>query len=517
MKAAIYVRLSEEDRDKKRRGNDSESIQNQKKLLLQYALEQGFEVVGIYSDDDYKGSDRSRPAWNRLLNDAAGRKFTVILSKTQARFTREIEASEKYLHGLFPQWGIRFIGVADNADTANKGNKKARQINGLVNEWYLEDMSDSIKAVFDAKRKEGLHIGSFALYGYKKDPESKGRLLVDDEAAAIVREIFRLFADGMGKDAIARRLNARGVPNPTEYKRLTGIKYKTPTRTLGTVWKYFAISNLLANEMYIGHMIQGRYGSVSYKTGVNKPRPKAEWYRVEDTHPPIVDRELWNRVQERLRLKARPFGNGALGLFAGKVFCTHCGYAMRTQVNRSVRYLKCGQKHTAKEACVGSFIRVSVLEQAVVAELNALLDKYLDEDAVARKITIDHDGDGRMAALVRGLSEGRQKINTLTAAIRGLYLDKAKGIISESDFITFSRDFSQERKRHEAFIQNTEKEIHALECKHSTTQSRHDIVAKYRRVNKLERIIVEKLIDRINIGKRVKGMECAPVDIYWKL
>ena len=185
-KVAIYCRLSEEDRDKLNKTDDSISIQNQKTMLLQYAINQGWEVFSIYSDDDYTGADRKRPEFNRLLRDAEEGNFDIVLCKTQSRFTRELELVEKYIHGLFPIWGVRFIGLADNADTANKGNKKARQINGLVNEWYLEDMSDNIKSVLTSRRQNGFHIGAFALYGYKKDPEKKGHLIIDEEAAEIV-------------------------------------------------------------------------------------------------------------------------------------------------------------------------------------------------------------------------------------------------------------------------------------------------------------------------------------------
>ena len=180
-RVAIYCRLSEEDRNKQSETDDSNSIQNQKSMLLQYSLEHGWEVYNIYSDDDYTGSDRRRPEFNRLLEDAKNRKFDIVLCKTQSRFTRELELVEKYIHGLFPIWGIRFISIVDNADTANKGNKKSRQINGLVNEWYLEDMSENIKSVLTDRRKNGHHIGAFALYGYKKDPDVKGHLIIDEE------------------------------------------------------------------------------------------------------------------------------------------------------------------------------------------------------------------------------------------------------------------------------------------------------------------------------------------------
>ena len=261
-RVAIYCRLSEEDRNKKFETDDSNSIQNQKAMLLEYSIEHGWEVYNIYSDDNYTGSDRNRPEFVRLLEDAKARKFDIILCKSQSRFTRELELVERYINGLFPIWGIRFVSLVDNADTANKGNKKSRQINGLVNEWYLEDMSENIRSVLTNRRKNGFHIGAFALYGYKKDPDQKGHLIIDEEAAAVVREVFTLFSQGYGKTAIARMLNDRGIPNPTEYKRLHGLRYQQPKRKNSTHWKYSAISDMIVNEICIGNMAQGKYGSI---------------------------------------------------------------------------------------------------------------------------------------------------------------------------------------------------------------------------------------------------------------
>ena len=145
-RVAIYCRLSEEDRDKKSKDDDSLSIQNQKDILSAYAFRQGWSIYRIYSDDNYSGSDRNRPEFNQMIEDAKAHKFDIVLCKTQSRFTREMELVEKYIHDLFPRLGIRFVSVVDNIDTDMAGNKKARQINGLMNEWYLEDMSDSIKS-----------------------------------------------------------------------------------------------------------------------------------------------------------------------------------------------------------------------------------------------------------------------------------------------------------------------------------------------------------------------------------
>lgn len=268
MKVAIYCRLSEEDRNKQFETDDSNSIQNQKAMLMQYAMEQGWELYNIYSDDDYAGADRRRPEFNRLLEDAEKRRFDIILCKTQSRFTRELELVEKYIHGLFPLWGIRFISIVDNADTANKGNKKSRQINGLVNEWYLEDMSDNIRSVLTNRRINGFHIGAFALYGYKKDPDKKGHLIIDEEAAAVVREVFTLFSQGYGKTAIARMLNDRGIPIPISINLV--IKSKCPiisapvfSATCATVLKYSSAIQYISPSKYFSAASRSIAGSSS--------------------------------------------------------------------------------------------------------------------------------------------------------------------------------------------------------------------------------------------------------------
>ena len=231
-RAAIYCRLSEEDKGKGSAENDSNSIQNQRALLTEYAHSHGWEIYEIYIDDDYSGADRSRPAFKRMLHAAEEKRFDIILCKTQSRFSRELEVVERYINRLFPQWGIRFLSLVDNADSANEDNLLLRQINGIMDEHYLAELSKNIRSVLTHRRKNGFHIGSFALYGYRKNPDRRGHLLIDEEAAAVVREVFTLFSQGYGKTAIARMLNERGIPNPTEYKRLQGIRYRQPARAV---------------------------------------------------------------------------------------------------------------------------------------------------------------------------------------------------------------------------------------------------------------------------------------------
>lgn len=514
-KAAIYCRLSEEDRNKKKETDDSNSIRNQKAMLLEYSIQQGWEVYHIYSDDNYTGADRNRPEFNRMLEDAQAHQFDIILCKSQSRFTRELELVEKYIHGLFPIWGIRFVSLIDNADTANKGNKKSRQINGLVNEWYLEEMSENIRAVLANRRKNGFHIGAFALYGYKKDPVQKGHLMIDEEAAAIVREVFTLFSQGVGKTAIARMLNARGVPNPTEYKRLHGLRYQQPKRKNSTLWKYSAISHMLTNEMYIGNMVQGKYGSVSYKTKQNKPRPKENWYRMEHTHEAIIDRGLWDRVQTLIAAKAKPFDAGTVGLFAGKARCANCGYTMRSSKNRGKHYLQCSNRHVAKDACIGAFIAVEKLEKIVIQELNALSQRYLDQDELERNIEFNQNLEQQRANWLNAKEKLAGQMEDHHTYVRTLYMDKVKGIVSEADYLAMADDFAKERARMESQIKEAQHHIADLDAQMLPGDQRKEIIRGYTHVEHLTREMVEILIDYITVGKRIPGTQDVPIEIHW--
>jgi len=515
MKVAIYCRLSEEDRNKQNQNDDSESIQNQKSILIDYAYQQGWDVYNIYSDDDYTGADRNRPEFLKLIDDAKQKKFDIVLCKTQSRFTRELELVEKYLHDLFPALGIRFISIVDHADTDIKGNKKARQINGLQNEWYLEDLSDNIKSVFNNKMRKGEHIGSFALYGYKKDPNQKGHLIIDEEVAPIVREVFQLFSQGYGKTAICRILNEKGIPNPTEYKRQKGLRYKNPTNENSKLWKYFAIAYMLINEMYIGNMVQGRYGSISYKSQKSKPKPKDQWYIVENTHDPIIDKELWDRVQLLVKEKAKPFITGKVGLFAKKTKCMYCGYTLRSKKNHGFHYLGCTTKHIDKNACIGSFISYIALEREIIKQIHILSKEFLDEGSLEKNIIIDQTHERRKKALEEEISLYQKKVDEYVKALRDTYLDKSKGILSDNDFIQLSNEFSNDKNKIEKLIIEKGKELDEVKKRIQSSDNRREIIEQYTNLENLNREIVEKLIDYVVIGKRDPVTRNVPIEIYW--
>ena len=304
MLAAIYCRLSKEDAGREE-GSNSESIVNQKKLLTDYADKQDFKIFDYYIDEDKSGLDRERPEFLRLIEDARLGRFSVILCKTQSRFTRDMEMVEKYIHGLFPLWGIRFISVVETYDTAVKGNKKARQISGLVNEWYCEDLSENIKAVLHKKMRDGEFIGSFACYGYVKSGDRHG-LEIEEETAKVVRRIYKMYLEGDSCRAIAEKLAAEKIFTPTAWKRNIGLNYKNPSAAKNSsvecedfqyIWSPNTIKRILSNETYIGMLVQGREQKISFKSKKMKTVPKEAWVRVENHHPAIIDTETFRKAE----------------------------------------------------------------------------------------------------------------------------------------------------------------------------------------------------------------------------
>ncbi|MDO4531814.1 MAG: recombinase family protein [Bacillota bacterium] len=298
--AAIYCRLSVEDREKA--AAESESILNQRAMLLSFATERGWAVYDVYADEDYSGLREDRPAFQRLLADGAAGRFSIVLCKTQSRFTRNAGTAERYLHGLFPLWGIRFVTVVDHVDTASMGNKKARQINSLVNEWYSEELSENIRAVFRRKMAQGQFLGNYAPYGYRKDPKDRHHLVVDGETAPIVAEIYRLYLSGLSCKMIAVRLTAAGVPTPSRIKKTRG---EDLGRKGADAWSASTVRRILHSPVYLGHMVQGREEKISFKEKKTHGLPENRWFVVENTHEAIIKQEVFLAVGRMLEKRRK--------------------------------------------------------------------------------------------------------------------------------------------------------------------------------------------------------------------
>lgn len=500
-RVAIYCRLSQEDKDKKFKEDDSESIANQKLMLIDYAKSRNWIISKIYSDDDYSGSDRNRPAFCQLINDAKEKKYDIVLCKTQSRFTRELELVEKYINGLFPILGIRFVSIVDNVDTDIRHNKKARQINGLINEWYLEDMSDSIKAALTTRMKAGFFIGSIAPYGYDKDPNNKGKLIINEEEAEVVKEIFRLYLEGNGKTKIAQILNSRGIPNPSHSKLNRGIKIGLSRESCGRLWRYYTVSSILENEVYLGNLVQARTYNPTYKTNRTIPAPKDHWIRVENTHEPIIDKDTWIRVRNKWTSKTTPPQKkyNEDNIFARKVICKYCGKICRTGYSQKKRYFRCSTKLYDTDECCGVTIFESTLKNLVLDELGKIKDKYLNEQQIKEaKFRCAYDKKLKCAENELALIES--KIAENNSAVKNIYIDKLKKLISEEQFTSLSNQFLAEIQKLADDKEKAIISISAITESKKETKDIGEILQEFFEVSELTRPLIDKLIDKILVS-----------------
>ena len=272
---------------------------------------------------------------------------------------------------------------------------------------------------------------------------------------------------------------------------------------------------MLVNEIYIGNMVQGKYGSISYKTKQNKPRPKETWYRVEGTHEPIIERDLWDRVQAMVATRAKPFDVGSIGLFARKVRCANCGYTMRSSKNRGRHYLQCSNRHVAKDSCIGAFIPVEKLEKMVIQELNTLSRTYLDQDELERSVQFSQNLEQQKVNWIESKAKLQKQLEDNRAYLRTLYMDKVKGIVSEEDYISMADSFAADRERIEQQIKEADQRLDELETQILAGDQRKELIQRYTNVEHLTREMVEILIDYISVGKRIPGTHEVPIEIHW--
>ena len=295
----IYVRLSQEDLDREK-GNVSKSILNQLLMLLSYCNDKGIEVVGIFYEEDISGSDGSREEWNKTLLFCELGNTDIYICKTQARFARSIEFVEKYLHKKFIEWNIRFLSIVDNIDTYNKGNKKSSQITAMVDEWKIEEQSINTKKTLRAKNDAGQWTGSFAPYGYIEDPDDMYHLVIDEEAAKVVREIYSMYANGYGYYKICQYLNESKIPTPSKHKKLQGLKFVCCMAPNGAeFWNTDTIRKILLDETYDGILIQHRTEKIAYNIKGYKKIPKNEQSIIACAHDRIVDPDISKIVRKK--------------------------------------------------------------------------------------------------------------------------------------------------------------------------------------------------------------------------
>lgn len=497
-------------------------------MLLKYALNRGWEVINVYSDDDYSGAEFNRPQFQKMLKDCENGLVDIVLCKTQSRFSRDMEIIERYIHNKFVEWGVRFVSIVDNADTEIEGNKKSRQINGLVNEWYLEDLSNNIRSSLQNKREDGLYLGSFAPYGYLKDPNNKNKLIVDPVASEVVKEIFDMYKSGIGYYNIAIHLNEKGIMTPTLYKQSMGSKYVCKQARFGSItkWHQDTIARMLRNEVYIGNLVQGKRTHISYKNHKQINKPESEWTRSYGTHEPIIDIETWNFVQSKFKERVRSCSTtGEIYMLSRKVYCKECKQIFTRQLYHTkdgkTPYLKCKGRKRADIGCENnSSIRCEVLEKIILDELNKQLDLYYDINELERLYVLNkkNNKDSVYSKKESYLIEKKdltQKIEKKNDYYKLLYEDKLEGIISQDEFMMLREKYNKEIEETKKRLEIIENELVNIKNKESNVMTSKKTFEKYRHIDKLNREIIEEFIDVIWIGKL--DPETNSRDIYIEL
>ena len=465
---ALYVRLSKED------GNDvSLSIRHQRQRLTDYLLTHPaeFRLYACYVDDGFTGTDTNRTAFLQMLADIRAKRVNCVIVKDPSRLSRNYIEAGHYMERLFVEMDVRFISLElpalDSYRAPELMNSILVPLQNVINDDFCRQTSFKVRSVFMSKRKSGEFIGAFAPYGYQKDPSDRHRLLIDPEAAGVVRDIFRWFTiEGMSKAGIAKRLNAMRIPNPASYKRAQGLSYHNPNALHNDgLWSAGTIAKILVNPTYLGHTVQGRSRVKSYKVHTEVRVPQEEWVWAKHTHAPIINDAAFSQAQAQNALRAKTAPNKTeLSPFAGLLRCANCGKAMTRRSAKGHTYYACRTyQEKSSQACTRHSIRLDTLEAAVSGALRALLTVgWNGAEPSAQEVRIEKSAKKQE----RRLLHEREKIQH---ALTGLYIDWKSGELSKEEYLRMKDAFSQ---RTAVIDAAREQLLHAQEAESAAREAR---------------------------------------------
>lgn len=510
-KVAIYLRLSKEDDDlscSSGAKSESNSISNQRKLIYDFMKSHPeLELYDEYKDDGKSGSNFDRAEFQRMMKDIEAGKVNCVVVKDQSRFGRDYIDVGKYKEKIFPKLGVRFITINEGYDSlsATSSDDLAFTINSFVYDFYIRDISTKIRTNLTAKKQNGEYAGAFVAYGYVKDSNDKSKLVVDQFAADVVRDIFRWKIEGLSPQNIAVRLNELGIPSPAEYKKLSGSNYKTSFQTSSkAVWSHVSVRRILKNEIYLGVMIQGKRTTPNYKTKTVVTKAESEWLRVEGTHEAIISVRDFELVQELLRDDTHcRAGDVTVPVYAGRIYCGDCGAtAVRKTVSYAGRryvYYVCNANKHDKTVCSRHSIREDILGQVINQTVRHQIDLLLDVDKALRQfenLSWEKHKLKQLDASIEIQEEVVRKNNTLRL---GIYEDLRAGLLDRSEYESLKKELAERIAEATAAIEKLNKEKREILDGVSKQQSWIEQFRQYENVTELTRPMVIHLIERINI------------------
>ena len=510
---ALYLRLSKEDGDVASGSkNESNSIANQKSLIMDYLQSRPeFRVVSIREDDGFSGTDFNRPAFQAMMEDVKKGVINCIIVKDLSRFGRNYIEVGRYLEKLFPMLGIRFIAVNDNYDSleADTAHDIVVPFKNLINDSYCRDLSVKIRSHLAIKRKKGEFIGAFACYGYLKDENNRNQLVVDTYAGQVVQDIFRMKINGMSQYRIADALNEQGILSPMEYKKYLGSHFESSFKVNPkAVWTAKAVTRILTNEVYTGVLVQGKQTTPNHKVKVRQEVDEADWIRVENAHESLIDRVLFDIVQNLMGRDTRTSPNETQVFpLSGLVYCGDCGHPMVRKISRYTKkkkaddpqtygYFLCSEK-CGKGGCSWHRIAEDDLMEAVLGAVNLHIQKVLDLQEALKQI---ENAPSRQLMIQKYLERLSRKEEERKKAERlkiGIYEDLKDGLLDKEEYQKLKTEFDSRIAEADAAVKELNRQIAELEGSHCTNAAWMNYFQQFGRLEQLTRWAAAIIINKI--------------------
>ncbi len=511
--AALYIRLSQEDEDNGAEKQESNSVTSQKMLLKEFVdTHDDLHVYDTYIDDGFTGTDFNRPSFQRLLEDMKNRNINCVIVKDLSRLGRNYIEVGNYIEQVFPLFNIRFIAINDLVDSFKNPastNTILVPFKNLINDEYARDTSIKIRTSLNGKKKKGEFIGAFPSYGYIKDPKNKNKLIIDKMAAEIVKKIFDWHVnEGLGKIAICHRLNDMGIINPTGHKKIElRQNYNNyASKNDEYTWIPSTIRNILTNEVYIGNTIQGKRRVKSYKIHKTELVPKEEWIRVENTHEPIIDKEIFERAQDINKKDIKVSQKtGELSIWAGLLKCADCGRAMnkKSSTNKSgnkYEYYICSTyRKKSNNLCSKHTVKADKLEKAVLRAINLHIDLLIDTEKIIKQINDGCYSNTKNENIQNMIISKQKGISRISNIKRTLYEDWKDGDITRNEYLEYKAKYENDIKNLKRNIERLENEKKKYKSQEITENEWIQKFKKEKSITKLSRDIVIELIECIYV------------------
>lgn len=528
---ASYLRLSHDDE----RNGESVSIENQREIINKYAEGKGLQITREYSDDGYSGTTFDRPGVQRLLADIKAGIIDTVIVKDLSRFGRNYILTGQYIDYIFPMYGVRFIAIQDNIDTADRESTAMDMmpIMNVFNEWHAANTSKKNKAVFEANARAGKYLAWRAPYGYVVGNDENRLPVIDEPAASNVRRIFYLRSIGYSPNKIARTFNMEHIPVPTDYRR---EKFGVKGREYGKhLWSGEPIREILSNPLYTGDLVQRRETTVSYKNKKHVFRPEEEWITVQGTHEAIINRELWEKVKavNKSVSQGKPTGEGVILPLSGLMYCADCGSKMRYKRSRKAlknrngdkpfyvceRYVCGGYSRMGECCCTSHVIHRKTIEAVIVGDIRSQARLVLDDEETARKIFLQRKeqlSDRRIKSERKSLEGKNKRLAELDGLIQCVYEDKAFGKVEEDICLNLLGKYQTERAALQTEIKGLQEQVAKADKNECEVDEFIRRIKKYINITELTREICLNLIEYITVDKFVKDKP-RNIHIYYKL